>query len=570
MLAPIFFCHAQQNISQADVSDAARNWLSVNKSGESNEIRQINSMTNPTGDTLLYEVIFDSTTILLSGHRNCIPILATYQSCGMSVLDTTNHNLPCGMSVLISDFVLQVKLCIEEYRNQSVYDSIWTSLICGNLVRTSRSYVEPLVKTRWSQGYSNTGNDYPAYNYYCVSDSECSYYPVGCGAVALGQVMNYWNYPILLNNQPEQTDWCNMTNSLDYNSMPNYEKCRNAIAGFLYNCARDIHTSFGCSSSISSMDNIYEALVEKYGYNAYSPVRRSGSDNDWIGRIKMDIDNGYPVIYRGADSNNNHGHFFILDGYDSDGRFHINWGWGNSFLNFYAYLNGFAPGSNDYRYYQWAIFKISAPYFGEYCHQSLSLGDFYHDNASLLHDYHPYEIVPQTMTTLTSASATSDASWRTIPTGATAVYQAHKEIILQDGFEAQLGCEFEARIEPCEQCEELRDDELSENHGYTASESNNDNDNGDDERYYSTGTPTHIVDPDLFPNPTDGPLTMYTKGQPQQVFIYTLDGRLVGGWHLTALGDNFVTLDVSTLRSGTYLLSVTGPSEIHTARFIRR
>ena len=28
MLAPIFFCHAQQNISQADVSDAARNWLS--------------------------------------------------------------------------------------------------------------------------------------------------------------------------------------------------------------------------------------------------------------------------------------------------------------------------------------------------------------------------------------------------------------------------------------------------------------------------------------------------------------------------------------------------------------
>lgn len=41
------------------------------------------------------------------------------------------------------------------------------------------------------------------------------------------------------------------------------------------------------------------------------------------------------------------------------------------------------------------------------------------------------DITPQTMTMLTSASATSDAAWRTIFAGDIAVYQAHKEVVLQ-------------------------------------------------------------------------------------------------------------------------------------------
>ena len=169
------------------------------------------------------------------------------------------------------------------------------------------------------------------------------------------------------------------------------------------------------------------------------------------------------------------------------------------------------------------------------------------------------------MTSLTSASATSDASWRTIPTGATAVYQAHEEIILQDGFEAQLGCEFEARIEPCEQCEELRRESSSE---YDEDVARGDYDRNE-ENLYSTGRVPQTTDPDLFPNPTDGPLTMYTDGEPKEVFVHTLDGRPVSGWRLTSHGDNFVTIDVSPLRSGPYLLSVVTSSGTRTARILR-
>ena len=175
-------------------------------------------------------------------------------------------------------------------------------------------------------------------------------------------------------------------------------------------------------------------------------------------------------------------------------------------------------------------------------------------------------MVPSTANTLTSATISSPEGWRTIPTGATAVYQAHEEVILQDGFEAQLGCEFEARIEPCKQCDEMRGDNALENDDVVDSE----NGNNGEEPLYSTGETPQTVATDLFPNPTDGPLTMSTDGEPQEVLIFTLDGHPVGGWKLTALGDDFVSLDVSSLRSGPDLLSVVTPLGLCTARFIRR
>ena len=73
---------------------------------------------------------------------------------------------------------------------------------------------------------------------------------------------------------------------------------------------------------------------------------------------------------------------------------------------------------------------------------------------------------------------------------------------------------------------------------------------------------------DLFPNPTDGPLTMATDGMAEAVFIHDLAGRPVGGWHLDALTETFVTLDVSALRPGTYLLTVVIPSGTVTKKLL--
>lgn len=200
----------------------------------------------------------------------------------------------------------------------------------------------------------------------------------------------------------------------------------------------------------------------------------------------------------------------------------------------------------------------------------LNLESFYLLYPSLLNEHAPEEIVPQTMTTLTSASASSPQSWRTIPAGATAVYQAHEEVILQDGFEAEAGCEFEARIEPCAMCEEAGNNMQGANLPEGMASVGDQPDTTGGTVAYAVGQPQELPSDALFPNPTDGPLTMSTDGMAQAVLVYTLSGNPVGGWRIVALTETSLSLDVSALAPGAYLLSVATPTGTQAAKFIRR
>ena len=518
------------------------------------------------GDTLLYEYKTDSISVILSGHKGCRPILGSQKFQGS--LLTEKEKIPDGVGFFLDSYTEQIGLCFAHNLRDEGNEHEWDMLINEEQEPSRVIYVvRPLLKTQWGQSRSNDGYDSSAYNYYIRPGANCNHCLVGCGAVAMAQVMNYWQHPILFSN-PRQFDWCNMTNLLSTTNYF-YEKNRDAIAYLMYVCAELIteNDDWGCESTTSDMPPIRNALVH-LGYNNNCSYRKLSdySLNDWENMIKGELDDKRPVIYRGEGTSK---HVFVCDGYTNDGLFHFNWGSVNTDPGNFA-LTAITPTNYnniqyDFSRHQEAIFKISPINQQDICNIYLILNDFYSINSSLLNDYEPYEITPQTMTSLTSASATSDASWRTIPTGATAVYQAHEEIILQDGFEAQLGCEFEARIEPCEQCEELRRESSSE---YDEDVARGDYDRNE-ENLYSTGRVPQTTDPDLFPNPTDGPLTMYTDGEPKEVFVHTLDGRPVSGWRLTSHGDNFVTIDVSPLRSGPYLLSVVTSSGTRTARILR-
>ena len=562
---------AQLQVTHAEAVSVALNWYRANQK-ITGVIVKMDSVRNERGNVLLYEVGFEDFSIILSGNKACRPILATYQSESESVLDTGNSNLPCGVRFLISEYIRRISFCFENGDGSSENESQWKSFLKGKIKET-KSVVPPLIQTKWSQSSSNTGGDLTAYNYFCEAgeDSECTHYLVGCGAVAMGQIMRYWNYPILTNHYPKQFDWCNMTSTLDNGIMDNYDISRDAIASFLFHCADDIHTTFGCGRSLSSFGNIRDALVDIYEYQATHVTPRGNNDSAWLAAIKLDIDNGYPVLYRGADENNRNGHFFILDGYDSDGKFHVNWGWGNLYQSFYAYLGDFARQGLNYDFYQYAIFGLHAPEMADYCHQYLSLDNYYEgfyangSNSTVMTS----EAVPQTMTTLTSAPISSPSSWRTIPANATAVYQAHVEVNLQDGFEALEGCEFEARIEPCAMC----DGASGVQGGILPDELDVVGDQPDTTVgtvAYAMGQPHELPSDALFPNPTDGPLTLATDGMAQAVFVYTLSGNPVGGWRMNALTETSLSLDVSALAPGVYLLSVTTPNATTTAKIIRR
>ena len=157
------------------------------------------------------------------------------------------------------------------------------------------------------------------------------------------------------------------------------------------------------------------------------------------------------------------------------------------------------------------------------------------------------------MTSLTSASPASPAAWRTIPAGATATYQAHEEIVLQDGFTVEAGAEFTAEIVPCPNCESSR--------GGTGSA-----DGTEGEEYREITVPasraaeqTQQPVADLYPNPTSGEVTVGVEGEVQSIVILNVMGQPVGGWGLRAMSPGSVTLDVSPLPAGTYLVRIHTP-----------
>ena len=75
----------------------------------------------------------------------------------------------------------------------------------------------------------------------------------------------------------------------------------------------------------------------------------------------------------------------------------------------------------------------------------------------------------------------------------------------------------------------------------------------------------------LHPNPTSGELTVTAEGDVQAIVIYNAMGQPVGGWNMLSMAGGRITLDVSPLPDGTYLLTVrTIDGKTRTGKFVKQ
>ena len=218
--------------------------------------------------------------------------------------------------------------------------------------------VAPLMTTTWGQK--------PYYNLLCPYDEQDSAYSVvGCTATATAQVMKYWNHPEVgwgshgyyhddygyLYAQFDTTHyrWNLMPNSLDALSD---SAAMMAVAELMYHVGVAVEMEYSPSSSgawansfgISDLPCAENALKT---YFKYSPMLSSiykdeHSDSDWDAMILAEIEAARPVLYIGYDTVG--GHTFVLDGVDSIGMFHVNWGWRGSYDGYYT-LDSLSPGA---------------------------------------------------------------------------------------------------------------------------------------------------------------------------------------------------------------------------------
>jgi len=194
--------------------------------------------------------------------------------------------------------------------------------------------IEPLLGTiAWNQTHP----------YNLLSPSVNSVKSVtGCVATAMAQIMKYYEWPVkgtgshsyLWNNQTLFADfentyysWKDMLPSYGNMSTPKQDS---AVAKLMYHCGVAVDMSFSPNGSSASYLKAANSLVNYFGYDTDIQLYRKFNHkyDEWINMILNELKASRPVIYTG--SHDGSGHAFICDGYDGEGYFHLNWGWGGS------------------------------------------------------------------------------------------------------------------------------------------------------------------------------------------------------------------------------------------------
>lgn len=202
---------------------------------------------------------------------------------------------------------------------------------------------EPLFATVVSPMLTTTWNQSPRYNNLCPSGSV-----TGCVATATAQIMKYWNHPVQGTGSHSYVDGSNGMQSADFgattyqwNQMPNALSGSssttqiNAVATLMYHIGVAVEMSYGSSSSATTGSYgsptsvcAENALKTYFGYaqSAHHLIKASMSDSLWCALIDNELAASRPILYSGRDVDG--GHAFVLDGCNSVGQYHFNWGWG--------------------------------------------------------------------------------------------------------------------------------------------------------------------------------------------------------------------------------------------------
>ncbi len=204
----------------------------------------------------------------------------------------------------------------------------------------SHSAISPLIKTKWNQG-NPTESGY-IYNTLTPTINSKHCY-TGCVATAGAQVMNYYQYPknatkTVPGYTPNSTigalsdlpsikfDWANMKNT--YSSSDVGTKSEKAVSQLMLYAGYAALMNYGLGGSGASEYNLAKGMAEYFDYDPYtwkSVARSSYSINEWDALIYGELQAKRPVIYTGSGIS---GHAFICDGYNGEGLYHFNWGWG--------------------------------------------------------------------------------------------------------------------------------------------------------------------------------------------------------------------------------------------------
>lgn len=278
-------------------------------------------------------------------------------------------------SLNVKNIAPAMKMMLNHYAEQM------EALLKGNAVAalsattTSTTAIAPLITALWDQGS-------PYYNHTPTQNGQHTY--TGCPATSLSMCFYKWKYPatypavdaIAASSSgaaasalsAKAADWANM---LDSYSGSYTTAQAEAVSWLMRYVGQAEDMQYTTEGSGSYGENVVEACHD-FGYtnaeiltyksitNWYSGSESAANytDTQWNNILMTELQNGRPMVYLAYDfsSGQASGHAFNVDGCDTSGRYHVNWGWsgvGNGYFtlhNFVASTSATGVGGGSYTF----------------------------------------------------------------------------------------------------------------------------------------------------------------------------------------------------------------------------
>lgn len=348
-----FFSASANDITTEQAESIARQFLTKGSRTQKGTTGMKMVRRQPLPLTSIYEapayyafnIGSDDGYVVVSG-SDLFPEVLAYSSMG----SFNQEEIPSNMQAWLEGYAEQIAYLEQtEGRNQAPR------------LAAQHDAVSPLLSSSWGQDapYNNNCPTHPRVNQKCLT---------GCVATAMAQVLNYHKYPSTTIapipayttytnkiNMPEiaptTIDWENM---LDEYSNSATTAQQNAVASLMLLCGQAVEMDYGISSieggSGARMALDAKALQKYFGYDksVRSLERNAFSSAAWESMIYDELAAGRPVLYGGY--SNYGGHAFVVDGYNDEGLFHINWGWDGCYDGYFllSILNPYDESASSF------------------------------------------------------------------------------------------------------------------------------------------------------------------------------------------------------------------------------
>ena len=289
--------------------------------------------------------------VIVSGDDTTYPVIG-YSDQG----NIDPDNMPDGLKHLLDAYVETIdELNSLQEKGELTLDEEVAARRVKRAMSVVKQPVKPFLTKFWGHRapYSNLNP--------VIRDTLC---PTGCATVAVAEVMGFYSYPdkgpalsayvtategYHLDALPETPfEWENMLSN--YNIEQSNATQRKAVAKLMQYLGQYMKSDYQTTSTPAT-SNLMPVVLRALGYNTSSLTKsESKLVNDWLDIFYNNVVNHHPVIVSGSNiAWAGSGHVFILDGYDQDDYFHVDWGWTGDVQGYFR-ISEFSPYRNTIGY----------------------------------------------------------------------------------------------------------------------------------------------------------------------------------------------------------------------------